>query len=324
MKLKKSKFGRTDYRVSELCLSTSNFSRYASEEESFAILDTFRAAGGNLIQTSGICPGVSLGDGFLGMPERLLGRWLQQRRVRRQSVVIATRFALTRPLIGGLETYTALLRRSVEDSIRRIGCGYLDFLVLEWTEAIVPMRETMAALEAVVATGEIRHVLSANFPSWRLPEWLSLSGSEPRIAAGVQIDYSLAVRSAFESATKSCLDHGLGAIARSPLAGGHLASRRLTTNFGALRKRGASDRHAAMAAEGVWPGLAATARARRRTPAQVALAWVLAQPEVTSALVSVSSSAQLRELLGAARLKLRPDDLDRLGRGSMQRHALAS
>ena len=62
MKLKKNKFGRTAYRVSELCLSTSNFSRYASQEESFAILDAFRETGGNFIQTSGICPGVNLGD----------------------------------------------------------------------------------------------------------------------------------------------------------------------------------------------------------------------------------------------------------------------
>ena len=83
MKLKKEKFGGTDYRISELALSTSNFSRYASQEESFAILDAFREAGGNLIQTSGICPGVNLGDGFLGMPEELLGRWLKLRRVDR-------------------------------------------------------------------------------------------------------------------------------------------------------------------------------------------------------------------------------------------------
>src|SRR6187397_1098627 len=100
MKLKKHKFGRTHLRVSELCLGTSNFARYADQEESFAILDAFREAGGNFFQTSGICPGVSLGDGFLGMPEELLGRWLRDRKVNRGSFVIATRLALTRPIIG--------------------------------------------------------------------------------------------------------------------------------------------------------------------------------------------------------------------------------
>ena len=87
MKLKKEKLGRTDLRISELCLSTSNFSRYASQEASFAMLASFREAGGNFIQISGICPGVNLGDGFLGMPEELLGRWLKLRRIERASVL---------------------------------------------------------------------------------------------------------------------------------------------------------------------------------------------------------------------------------------------
>jgi len=314
MKLKKEKFGRTDYRVSELCLSASNFTRYASQDESFAILDAFREAGGNFVQTSGICPGVNLGDGFLGMPEELLGRWLKERRIQRESIVIATRIALTRPVIGGLEIYTELIRQCAEDSVRRIGCRYLDFLVAEWTDAVVPVGETIAAFEAVVASGEIRHIVPANFPPWRTLEALGSSRSDPRTLAGLEIDYSLAVRTGFEAgAMKLCADHGLGAITRSPLAGGYLATRRLATRFGALRARGPTDRHAAMAAEGIWPALTATARARRRSPAQVALAWVLAHPQVTSVLVSVSSVDQLRELLGATRLKLTTDDVDRLG-----------
>lgn len=324
MKLKKKRFGGTDYRISELCLSISNFGRYANQDESFAILDSFNNAGGNLIQTSGICPGVNLGDSFMGMPEELLGRWLKQpRSPLRKSLVIGTRIALTRPVIGGLDTFTELIRRSAEDSIRRIGCCYLDFLILEWTEAIAPIQETIAALEAVVATGDARHIILAGFPPWHLREWLSQSKS--RLVAGLQLDYSLASRTAFEAgAAKACVDHGLGSITRSPLAGGHLASRRLATNLGALRQRGPSDRHAAVAAEGIWPGLSATARACHRSPAQVALAWVLAQPQVTSTLVSVSSVAHLRELLRATRLRLRRPDLERLGGRSTPRHALAS
>jgi aryl-alcohol dehydrogenase-like predicted oxidoreductase len=309
MKLKKKRFGRTDYRVSELCLSTSNFTRYASQDESIAILDAFREAGGNLVQTSGICPGVNLGDGFLGMPEELLGRWLKDRRVQRESIVIATRIALTRPVIGGLETYTELIRQCVEDSIRRIGCRYLDFLVVEWTDAIVPVGETIAAFEAVVASGEIRHIVPANFPPWRTLEALGSSRTDPRTVAGLEIDYSPAVRTAFETgAAKLCADHGLGVIARSPIAGGHLASRRRVTRFGALRSRG----HPAMAG-GIWPALATSARTRRRSPAQIALAWVLAHSQVSSVLVSVSSRDQLRELLGAIRLTLTSDDIARLG-----------
>jgi aryl-alcohol dehydrogenase-like predicted oxidoreductase len=156
MKLNKKKFGRTDYRLSELCLSTSNFSRYASHEESFAILDAFRGAGGNFFQTSGICPGVNLGDGFLGVPEEVLGRWLTLRCVDRGTIVIATRIAFTRPVIGGLGTYTELIRQCAEDSIRRIGCDYLDLLVVEWTDGIAPVADSMTAFEAVIASGKVR------------------------------------------------------------------------------------------------------------------------------------------------------------------------
>ena len=327
MKLKKKKFGRTDCRVSRLCLSTSNFWRYVDQEESFAILDSFRAAGGNFIQTSGICPGVNLGDGFLGMPEEVLGRWLKLRRIERASIVIATRIAFTRPVIGGLATYTGLVRQCVEDSNRRIGCGHLDFLVAEWTDGIAPVAESMAAFEAVVGSGEVRQVVPANFSVPRALDALAASRGEPRSIAGLQLDYSLATRLAFEGGmAKLGADHGLGVIARAPFAGGHLASRQLSHGVGALRHRGSGDRHAAVAADGIWPALSSIALARRRSPAEVALAWVLGHPQITSVLVSVSSVDQLHELLAATRLRLTSAEVARLGRHPVRRSraALAS
>jgi 1-deoxyxylulose-5-phosphate synthase len=320
MNLKTHKFGRTDLRVSELCLGTSNFARYANQEESFAILDAFRAAGGNFIQTSGICPGVSLGDGFLGLPEEVLGRWLKERKVRREHLVIATRIALSRPVIGGVASFTELIRSCVHDSIRRIGCGFLDFLIVEWTDAIVPLRESVVAIEAAAVSGEVRHIMPANFPATRTLEVLSAVRSPGNFVAGLQLDYSLAVRTALEAgAAKLADDHGLGIIARSPLAGGHLASRRFPASIGMLRARGASDRHAAIAAEGIWPVLAATACARGRSPAQVALAWVLGHPKISSVLVSVRTVPQLRELLSATRLKLNAVNVAALGGRSARR-----
>lgn len=327
MKLKKLKFGRSDARVSELCLSTSNFSRYASHEESFAILDAFREAGGNFIQTSGICPGVNLGDSFLGMPEELLGRWLKLRRIDRASIVIATRIAFTRPVIGGLAIYTELVRQCAEDSIRRIGCGFLDFLVVEWTEGIAPVAESMAVFAAVVASNAVRQIVPANFLPARVLEALAASRREPSTLAGVQLDYSLATRLAFDGGmAKLSADHGLAVMARAPLAGGHLAVRRFSRGVGALRYRGSDDLRAAIAADGVWPALSCIALARRRSPAQVAMSWVLAHPKITSVLVSVSSVDQLLELLAATRLPLTRDEMARLGRHPVRRMraALAS
>ncbi len=315
MKLKRQKFGRTDHRVSELCLSTSSFSRYASHEESFAILDAFRQAGGNFIQTSGICPGVNLGDGFLGMPEELLGRWLKRHRINRRDIVIATRIALTRPVIGGLATYTELIRQCVGDSSRRIGCGYVDFLIVEWTDGIAPLAESMAAFEAVIGSGEVRHIVPANFGIGRMLECIAATRREPRAIAGVQGDYSLANRLPFEGGmARLSADHGFGVIARSPLAGGYLASRGLSSGLGALRHRGARDRHAAIAAEGIWPALSSIARQHRCSPAQVALSWVLAHRQISSVLISVSTVDQFRELLSATHLQLADEVTARLGR----------
>ena len=320
MKVKKEKFGPTDYHVSELCLSTSNFSRYASQQESFAILDAFREAGGNFIQTSGLCPGVNLGDGFLGLPEELLGRWLRLRRIERGSVIIATRIALTRPVIGGLATYTELIRQCAADSIRRIGCDYLDFLVVDWTDSVAPVAESVAAFEALIATDGVRHIVPANFPIAHLLDGFAAARGASHTIAGLQLDYSLVTRLAFEGGmAKLSADHGVGVIVRSPLAGGHLASRGLSNKLGALRNRGARDRHAAIAANRIWPALSAVARARHRSPAQVALSWVLAHPQVTSVLVSVSTVEQLRLLLAATRLHLASEDLARLDRRPVRR-----
>jgi len=314
MTLKRLKFGRTAHRVSELCLSTSNLSRYVSHEDSFAILDTFRAAEGNLIQTSGTSPGVNLGDSFLGMPEELLGRWLKLRRIARRDIILATRVAFMRPVIGGRAAYTQLIRQCATDSIRRIGCDYLDFLVVEWTDGIAPIAESMAAFEEVIASGEVRHVVPANFPASRVLESLATVSREPHAIAGVQGDYSLVTRPAFEGGiAKLSADHGLGVITRSPLAGGYLANRRLSSGLGALGNRGIRDRHTSIATEEIWPPLSSVARRLRRSPAQIALSWVLAHPQITSVLISVASVDQLRELLVATRLKLSGDDTARLG-----------
>jgi aryl-alcohol dehydrogenase-like predicted oxidoreductase len=235
--------------------------------------------------------------------------------VERASLVIATRIALTRPVIGGLTTYIELIRRCAEDSIRRIGCDYLDFLVVEWTDAIAPVAESMAAFAAVIASGEVRQVVPANFPLGRMIEALAASHRASHPIAGVQFDYSLATRSTFEgSMAKLGADHDLGVVARSPLAGGHLARRGLASGVGALRHRGARDRHAAISAEGIWPALSAVAREHHRSPAQVALAWALAHPAIDSVLVSVTSAAQLQELFGATHLQLTDADSERLGR----------
>jgi aryl-alcohol dehydrogenase-like predicted oxidoreductase len=309
--MKTHRFGRTDLIVSELCLGTSNFARCSNQEETFAILDAFRAAGGNMIQTSGLCPGANLGDGLLGLPEEFLGRWLAARAIPRREVVIATRIALARPIVGGQRTFTELVQNCVQDSLRRIGTDYLDLLVIEWTEAVLPLGDSVVAVDAVVRAGTARHVVVAHFPIGHLAA--ALPQRPPLHAvAGVQLDYSLIYRSLFEgSVAKLCRDYDLGFIARSPLAGGHLVAWP-APSLGSFRGRSPDDASTAAAAHAMWPVLSAVATAQGCSPAQVALAWVLAQPAVTSALISVRLLDQLRGLIAATKTSLTPEEAQRL------------
>lgn len=132
---------------------------------------------------------------------------------------------------------------------------------------------------------------------------------------GVQLDYSLVYRDRYErEAAELCATHGLGFIARSPLAGGYLVSsppRRL----GSFPCRTVDDPTAVNAAQAVWPTLASVAQAHRSSPSQIALAWVLGRPGVGSVLISARDVGQLRELIGAAAVELSPEDRRRLDDG---------
>lgn len=307
--MRTSQFGETSLLVSELCLGTSTFARYANQQESFAILDAFRAAGGNLIQTSGQCPGASLGDGLLGLPEEFLGRWMRARAVPRSGLVIGTRIAVAKPVVGGVKAYEQAMLDCVRDSLRRMGLAHLDLLLVEWTGDLLPVEESLACLDALVRRGLVRHVVAAHFPPEHLAEGCRW---RPTVLDGVQLDYSLVYRTRYEADVAPLRrEHGLGFIARSPLAGGHLVSMP-PPRLGSFRCRTLDDPTAARAAGRAWPTLNAVATACRRSPAQIALAWVAGNPAVDSVLISARDVLQLRELISATALTLSPEDRLRL------------
>ncbi len=301
-------FGSTGLMVSELCLGTSTFARFASQEETFAMLDAFRAGGGNFVQTSGICPGAHLGDGFLGLPEEFFGRWLDSRGVRRRDMVIATRMGFARPLLGG-DAYGDLVRACVRDSLRRIGTEHIDFLVVEWSDALLPTSESLASIEAIVREGSARHVMLAHCPNEQLD---AIAAGTAGGLAGLQLDYSLIYRARFERGPAAfCAAHGVGFVARSPLAGGHLVCWP-PPEIGSFGWRSAGDPFTATCAHAVWPTLRRVAARHAVIPAQVSLAWVLAQPGVTSTLISARSLTQLQELIAATDLHLSRDEGEQL------------
>ena len=305
--------GRSDLQVSELCLGTMQFGWTAEEAASFAVMDAFAQAGGNFIDTADIYTtwgprGLAGG----GQSEEIIGRWLQARGNRAQ-IILATkvRGRLTEGP-GGEGLSGARVIRCCEDSLRRLQTDYLDLYQCHSADLSVPIEETLGALDQLVRAGKVRVVGASNYPAWRLMEalWRSDQGGLARFNS-YQPEYSLMERAGFEiEARPLCKHHGLGVIPYSPLAGGFLTGKyRRGASVDSVRatdiwKKYGNDRGFA-----VIEKLAEIGRARGKTVAQTALAWLLTNPVVTAAIVGANTPAQLGDSLGALGYRLAAEDM---------------
>ncbi|HEY0865435.1 MAG TPA: aldo/keto reductase [Lacunisphaera sp.] len=307
------KFGRTGLPVSELCLGAMQFGWLTNDETSRAILDAYRAAGGNFIQTT-TCGPAPVGPG-LCRSEEIVGAWLQANPRARDSLVLSTRMRFARPVPGFRAGLADSIRRQCEDSLRRLHTSHLDLLVIEWSDALLPMDEVLGSIDDLVRAGKLRYVGAAGFPVWRFMESLGRSARRggSRLES-FQADYSLLERAPFEpDAMELAREYRVALLAQSPLAGGFLTgfyhvpqvpetarTRRLRERYGNVRG------HAVLATLGdIAVDLGATT-------GQVALAWVLTRSCVTAPLLGFLAPEQVREAAAATSLSLAPEHLDRL------------
>jgi Predicted oxidoreductases (related to aryl-alcohol dehydrogenases) len=306
--------GRTGLKVSQLSLGTMNFGWRTDEATSFAILDTFYAAGGNFLQAAAILPALTLPTISTRASEEIIGRWMTSRRIPRRNLVLGTRVNVRPPRTTGMNL-GQLVRERVNDSLRRLNTDYLDLLIFEWNDRLLPIERALEAFDVAIRQCYVRYIGAANFPTWRVLDSIAVAfrRNQPRMEV-LQGDYSLMQRARFEPEAMSlCDERKLGFIASSPLARGFLTRkptraseliasprqwlhRRFENNYG----------DAALAA------LDEVAARHNASFAQVALAWVLANRTVTSALVGVRSAAELQELIHGAELRLSLADLHQL------------
>jgi aryl-alcohol dehydrogenase-like predicted oxidoreductase len=309
--IKQRTMGRTGLNLSELCLGTLNFGWKTDETTSFAILDAYHAAGGNFIQAINHPPGHLLPSASASVSEELVGRWWRSRGIPRGDLVLATRIHV-RQTGGDDGAFTKLVRQACHESMRRLQTHYIDIVVFEWNDGLVPIRHTLEAFDHVVRSGLARFVGAANFPVWRVVDALGRAflRNQCRMEA-VQADYSLMTRARFEpEAMALCREQRLGFFARSPLAGGFLARRNgLGDVFSSTRRDWLTERFGNAYGEAALSAVSDVATRHDVSSAQVALAWVLRNPAVTSAIVGVRSAAQLDELIQAGRLRLTESDL---------------
>jgi len=308
------RLGRTNLQVSELCLTTANFGWIDDEATSLTLLDTYHTCGGKFIQTLGFCPHSAAAQAMDTSSEDIVGRWHQSRSIHRDRLILATRLSLFRPVHGGSIAFANVIREACEGSLRRLRTKHLDRLICGWDEQLLPVADLLEAVDQLIRAGLVRHVAAGGFPPWRVVDSLHRSGlrNHARLEA-MQGDYSLMTRTRFEAETLAlCREHRLGFLARSPLAGGFLAQRPAVRHELLPDRSWQNERFGSNLGDAVRTALAEIADQRSATPAQIALAWVLRNPHVTSALVSTASPRELLELNRALDVVLTDEDIGML------------
>lgn len=302
--------GRSGLKVSELCLGTMTFGQATDAAEAERILDAGIDAGIDFIDTAN-----TYAD---GASEEILGRLLRGRRHR---VTLATKFAnRTGPGPNDAGWSRGHVLRAVEDSLRRLGTDHIDLYYLHHVDPDTPVEETLSTLDALVRSGKIRHVAASNLEGWRLLDaiWRAETrGWEPIVA--YQPQYNLLVRDIEEEILPVCRLKQVGVVPWAPLAGGLLTGKYGTGVAPLAGSRSADgwafrDRIGFLhpERERIVAALVETAREIGRSPAAVAIRWLVDRPEVTSVILGVRDAGQLAANLEAAGWRLDPEHAARL------------
>ena len=308
--------GSSDIAVAPLAFGGNVFGWTADEATSFSLLDHFVASGMNLIDTADVysvwVPGHTGGES-----ETIIGKW-PKRGGKRDRVVIATKVGMEMaPDRKGLRK--AYIQQAVEDSLRRLQTDYIDLYQSHSDDADTPLEETLGAYADLVRQGKVRIIGASNYSAARLEQALEVSRQHNfPLYQSLQPHYNLAERSEFESTLEpACLAHGIGVIPYYSLASGFLTGKYRSQEDLAKSVRGKGvSKYLDERGMRILAALDDVARDTSTTPAQVALAWLIARPSITAPIASATSIAQLDELIGATRLQLDPGMIDRLTRAS--------
>ena len=298
------RLGRTGLQVSRLCLGTMTFGYQCDDETSFAILDTAADAGITFLDAADVYPAGG-GLATVGRTEEILGAWLKDRR---DDYVIATKCAGPmgeRPWQAGASRRHIL--DAVDASLRRLGTDFIDLYQIHWPDLTVSHDETLSALDHLVRVGKVRHVGCSNYLPYQLAR--AIGRSETLGLArfdSVQPRYNLLYRNAERELFPLCVEDGVGVIPYNPLAGGFLTGkhqRGVPTEGTRFTLGSAADNYTSR----YWhdrefdtvDALGAVAAEHAMTLAQLAVAWCLAQPAITSPIVGASKPEQLFDAVAA-------------------------
>ncbi|MFI6292588.1 aldo/keto reductase [Nonomuraea sp. NPDC050790] len=303
--------GTTALSVFPLCLGTNVFGWTADREAAYAVLDAYVEGGGNFVDTADVYPAWATGE---STAERIIGDWMVERG-NRDSIVLATKVGM---LSGWEGLAPRTIRTAVENSLRRLRTDRIDLYWAHVDDEATPLADTLAAFDALVREGKVRHIGASNHSAPRLAQALRVSDDEglARYVA-LQPAYNLMERGYEGELRDVAAREGLSTTPYHALARGFLTGKYAPGVTVDSPRAGAASRY--LETERglrVLDALAKIAAVRDVEPASVAVAWLAAQPTITAPIASARTPEQLKPLMAGARLALSAEEHAALAKAS--------
>jgi aryl-alcohol dehydrogenase-like predicted oxidoreductase len=316
--MNKRKLGNSGLEVAPLALGGNVFGWTVSDEKAFPILDAFVSAGFNLIDTADIYPRWVPGNQG-GESEEIIGNWLK-RSGKRKEVIVATKVGMEMG-DGKKGLSKDYILRSADDSLRRLQTDYIDLYQSHKDDPETPLEETLEAYDQLIKQGKVRAIGASNYSAARLAEALNVSKSNGLARyESLQPLYNLYDRAVYEDELEPlCIEEGIGVINFYSLAAGFLTGKyRSEDDLSKSARGGTVKKYLNERGFGIVEALDQVAAQYNSTPAQIALAWLMARPGITAPIASATSVEQLNDLIEATKLELDQSAIDLLDQASAE------
>ena len=308
--------GTSSLEVSPLCFGCNVFGWTADEEMSFRLLDGWLDAGFNFYDTADVYSRWHDGNEG-GESETIMGKWLASRGGR-DKIVLATKFGMDMG-DGKVGLSPEYMVRAVEDSLRRLQTDYIDLYQSHKDDENTPVDATLEAYAKLIEQGKVREIGASNFSATRIKEALDASKTKglPRYQS-LQPLYSLVERDTFEGDLEDlCAAENVGVIGFYSLASGFLTGKyRSKADMEGRIRAPRVEKYVTEDGFRVLDALDAVAKKHNAKMGQVALAWLMARPSVTSPIASATNMDQLVELTATVALSLDADDIAKIDEAS--------
>jgi aryl-alcohol dehydrogenase-like predicted oxidoreductase len=299
--------GRTGLKVSRLCLGTMNFGPQTSEADSHRIMDEALGLGFNFFDTANV-----YGRRAGASTEEIIGRWLAQGGGRREKIVLATKVygqMGNGPNDRGLSAYH--IRNACEDSLRRLQTDHVDLYQMHHIARETPWEEIWQAMEQLVREGKVLYVGSSNFAGWHIATANQTAARRNFLGlVSEQSIYNLRNRHIELEVVPACRAYGLGLIPWSPLAGGVLGGILEKQDGG--RRAGSQQQGMLNRERAQIERYESLCKQIGQQPADVAIAWLLHNPDVTAPIIGPRTLEQLRGTMRSLEIKLEKTTLEKL------------